>query len=141
MIICVIILGNWDHYSWELLMKSVYWSLLFCCYGVDSPAPLLIYWSRTIPLFSWMWLTSSDWSFPFSSFYRSGLGYRWCFNLVLLWNIFHSRYVVTDSFADIINSAGICSSQSLTNISPGPSGFQNSHCEIRYYFNGPASIC
>lgn len=109
MIICVIILGNWDFYSWELLMKSVYWFPLFCCYGVDSPTPLLIYWSRTIPLFSWVWLMSSDWSSPFSSFYRAGLGYRWCFNLVLLWNIFHFRYIVTDSFADIINSAGICS--------------------------------
>ena len=55
----------------------------YLLWGFLSPFGLLL-----LIVFSWVWLTFSDGSFPSSAFYRAVFVDRYCLNLVLLWNTF-----------------------------------------------------
>lgn len=73
------------------------------CYFVAMvwtlPFDLLV-WDFLFFVFSWVWLTSLNWSFPFSTFYRDGFVAKYCLNLFcfLSWNDFLSS-IMTESFA------------------------------------------
>ena len=51
----------------------------------------------------WEYLSFLGLSFSSSTFCRAGILNKYCLNLVLSWNIFFSRFIVSESFSDYSN--------------------------------------
>jgi hypothetical protein len=103
----VFLLGDWVHWSWEILKANNCWFLLFLLLEVvlclcDSLI-LGLLWDNQFLAFSWIWSLSFCWSFSFIIIYTDRLVQIYCLNLVLSYNILDSLSMVIESFAGYIN--------------------------------------
>lgn len=88
--------------------------LLLRCGYFPSSFDLLV-WDYLCLVGLWVWLTSSGWNVPSSTFHWAGFVDRYCLNLVLsLNNVFLSPSIGTESFAGYSSlswhlwSVGVC---------------------------------
>ena len=107
--------GNWNHSCWELPVRSVYWFPLFCCGSAGFLSPTLNC-DHLFCLLSWMWLTSSNWSFLSGSSVELDLKTAWIWLLLLMSRppLIHFNWKFYSSLDWQFWSLGVCRVEHLS---------------------------
>jgi hypothetical protein len=108
LLVCVFLLGTWNHWCLTLSTSSVCWSLpplLWC--GFSHPQ----YWFAGVRFFLphvfLVWLTTSGWNYTSSDFCRPWFVGRYCLNLVFIMECL-SFYIYCEWKFCCVVWAGLC---------------------------------
>jgi len=103
LLLYVLLLGNWVHWCWEILLTNDCYFLLFLLLKVELCLcfHLLLDWLKLdyFLAFSRVQRPSLCWSFPSIILCSTGSVEWYCVSLVLSWNILVSVFMLIESFA------------------------------------------
>lgn len=119
-------------------MSHVYWFSLFCCCSLSFPFSFDFLWDY---LFLLVWGgEKDDWSVPFNTSCRAVSLNEYCFDLVLLCNVFLFHLFCSNVLLGKVVWVGICGLLELT-VHLGSSSIYSLNWKVRLYSNNSVFIC